>query len=488
LTSYVSAAIRGAREPRVRSVPPYAFSHGQDALELAASAGLVLDAWQADIIVGSMGVRPDGKWSAFEVGVDVPRQNGKDAILEVRTLAGLYLIGERLITFSAHQFDTSLEAFRRLLELVEEADLQREIKRISRSHGEEGIELKTGQRVRYRTRTKGGGRGFSGDCLILNEAMILPESAMGSVFPTLSARPNPQVWYTGSAVDKLVHEHGVVFARVRDRGSKGDPRLAWFEFSAPFDHPDEVTAEAAADPEMWAQANPSLGIRISEEYVAAERRALADRTFAVERLGVGDWPDATGDAEQIITDEAWNALADPASKRAGAVCFTFDVSPDGRHAAIAVGGHRTDGLEHVEIVEHREGTGWLVDRLVELDDRHRPEVIACDGRSPAAAFIDKLALRGVTVEPVDAQEHARACQSLMDAVTDGSFRHLGTPELRAALKGAAKRSLVDAWAWSRKSSSVDISPLVAFTLARRQAEIMRDSVYESRGLLTITLD
>jgi hypothetical protein len=46
---------------------------------------------------------------------------------------------------------------------------------------------------------------------------------------------------------------------------------------------------------------------------------------------------------------------------------------------------------------------------------------------------------------------------------------------------------VDAWAWSRSASSADICPLVAFTLARRRAELMRDSVYESRGALSITL-
>ena len=52
-------------------------------------------------------------------------------------------------------------------------DFSRRVKRVSRSHGEEGIELTTGQRIRFRTRTKGGGRGFSGDCLILDEAMVL---------------------------------------------------------------------------------------------------------------------------------------------------------------------------------------------------------------------------------------------------------------------------------------------------------------------------
>jgi hypothetical protein len=158
-------------------------------------------------------------------------------------------------------------------------------------------------------------------------------------------------------------------------------------------------------------------------------------TFCVERLGVGDWPSTDAVSQDKISVDAWNALTDTTSRRSGPVCFVFDVSPDGSSAAIAVGGHRRDGLEHVEIVEHRPGTAWLEDRLVELDERHEPEAIECDGRGPAAEFIKKLANRGVTVESVDASEHAQACQSLLGAVEARSFRHLGTPELAAALEG-----------------------------------------------------
>lgn len=475
-----------AVQPKVRHVPEYAFSHGHDALELAAAAGLVLDPWQADIIVGSLGVRPDGKWSAFEVGVEVPRQNGKDAILEVRTLAGLYLLGERLITFSAHQFDTSLEAFRRLLELVEEADLQREIKRVSRSHGEEGIELKTGQRVRYRTRTKGGGRGFSGDCLIVNEAMILPESAMGAVFPTLAARPNPQVYYTGSAVDKEIHEHGVVFTRVRERGHAGDPRLAWWEYAAPYEHPDEVPPEAAADPAVWAMGNPAMGVRIGEEYIRAEQRALAPRTFAVERLGVGDRPSTDSSADQVIADDAWDALCDR-DERPDTVVFAYDVSPDRRMASIAVSGPRRDGLGFVGLVDSGPGTGWVVPRLLELAEKHDAEGIVADSRGPGAALAPKLEEAGEKVELLNSQEYARACGAFFDGVADREFRHSGDAPLRAAIKAASKRTLGDAWAWDRKSSAADITPLVAGTLALWKAREL-GSVYESRGVLTITLD
>jgi hypothetical protein len=34
-------------------------------------------------------------------------------------------------------------------------------------------------KLRYKTRTKGGGRGFTADCVILDEAMFIPETFHG---------------------------------------------------------------------------------------------------------------------------------------------------------------------------------------------------------------------------------------------------------------------------------------------------------------------
>ena len=131
------------------------------------------------------------------------REVGKhDAVLAdlARELAGLFLFGEQLILHSAHEFKTAAEAFRRVLALVEGSDdLRRHVKKVRTSHGDEGIELMTGQRLRFVARSTGSGRGFSGDCVILDEAYKLPREALGALLPTLSARPNPQLWYTSSA-------------------------------------------------------------------------------------------------------------------------------------------------------------------------------------------------------------------------------------------------------------------------------------------------
>ena len=66
---------------------------------------------------------------------------------------------------------------------------------------------------------------------------------------------------------------------------------------------------------------------------------------------------------------------------------------------------------------------------------------------------------------MSAPDHAKACGLMFDTVDERGLRHLGGLELRQAVKGATKRPLGDAWAWSRRNSTVDISPLVAATLA-----------------------
>jgi hypothetical protein len=448
------------------TAPPAVASSGQEACELAAMAGLVLDPWQQMVLQHALGEREDGKWSAFEVGLVVSRQNGKGAVLEARMLAGLYLLKERLIIFSSHLFDTSLEAFRRLLFLVENTpELDSRVRRVSRSHGEEGIELKGGQRVRFRTRTKGGGRGFTADCLILDEAMFLPEATVGALLPTLSARPNPQVWYTGSSVDQFIHDDGVVLARVRQRGHVGDPSLAYFEWSLPHMAPGHVSLDELSDRESWRQANPGFGLRISPEHIANEARSMDHRTFVVERLGVGDWPDPDSGVRSVIQIETWMALTDPVSAMKDPVVLAFDVAPDRSMATVAAAGVRDDGLAHVEVIDYRRGTGWVVGRIEELVGKHAPSMVVCDGSGPAASLMLELERLGIEITPVTGKEHSMACGLLFDAVEQGKLRHLGSNELASAVRGAVKRPLGDAWAWSRRTSSVDISPLVAVTLA-----------------------
>ncbi len=481
--------------PRIRSVPPYGASAGDEAIELAASCGIVLDPWQQMALRDGLGERDDGKWAAFEVAVNGSRQNGKNEIALARQLAGLFLFDERLLIHSAHEFKTSTEHQRRFEEVVQDTPhLHKRVKPrgYKHSHGEESIELRSGQRIRFMTRTKGGGRGHTGDCVTFDEAMILPLAMIGALMPTMSARSilgNPQLWYFFTAVDQLINEHGVVAAKLRARAlAGGDPSLAYFEWSAGVQlpngreaTPDEVPDEVLDDRRLWAQANPAMGIRIAEEYIANERRSMDARTFAVERLGIGDYPAADGSVSSVISKEAWAALQVERGSVCYPLCLSFDVPPDRSATSIGAAWERADGAAHVEVVEHQVGTGSAVERLVELAVKHKPAGIVVDGAGPAASLVNDLekALQeaGVVLEWVDgdgqkqrlvrivsAKEHAQAAGGLFDRVEQATVRHLGQQELTSAVRGATKRPLGDSWAWSRKTS-VDISPLVAVTLA-----------------------
>lgn len=419
-------------------------------------AGLHLDPWQQYVMRGALSERADGKWAAFEVGLIVSRQNGKGSIIEARELAGLFLLKEQLILHSAHEFKTCAEGFRRLLFLIENTpDLSRRVKRVTRSHGDEGIELKTGQRIRFVARTGGSGRGFSGDLIILDEAMILGSDSVGALLPTLSARPNPQVWYTSSAG----MESSTQLARLVRRGrAGGDSSLAYFEWSAGDDDPHD-------EPETWAKANPALGLRISQEHIAREMAAMEFTEFARERLGIGTYPAEGGDLWSVIDEETWLGLADQSSELLDPVTFAIDVAPDRSMATIAAAGTRADGKGHIEIVDHDAGTGWVVGRIQELHKRWRPKAIGIDPGGPAGSLVASLESAGVELYKIATRDLAQACGGFYDAATSDGFRHRGQLELSAAVRGARKRGLGDAWAWSRRDASVNLSPLVAGTIA-----------------------
>jgi hypothetical protein len=460
----------GDQRPRILSAPESFSSRGQEAVELAAYAGLQLDPWQQFVLDQGLGLKEDEEhWSAFEVALIVSRQNGKGAIFEARELAGLFLFGEQMIIHTAHEFKTGQEAFRRVLALVENSDdLRKRVARVRTSHGEEGIELIGGQRLRFLARSGGSGRGFSGDCVILDEAMILGDAAMGALLPTMAARPNPQLWYAGSAG---IGPLSTQLAHVRRRGLEGnDPSLAFFEWSidphvveCPVNCTDHDDVD---DPRSWAKANPGLGIRITHDYIAREKPAMGPAIFARERLGVGDYPSDSADTWSVIGEDAWRALADSDSGASDPVAFAIDMTPERSHASICIAGEAGPAV-HVEVVDNRPGADWIVERAADLHQRWNPRCWVVDAGGPAGSLIPELERAlGVTVVSPKARQYAQACGSFFDAVTSGDLVHLDQAPLATALAGARKRDLGEAWAWSRRGVGVDISPLVAVTLAR----------------------
>lgn len=482
----------GNPRPRVFWAPP-AVSHaqGDDAVELAASAGLVLDEWEAWVLRESMGTLPGGQWAAFEVGLLIPRQNGKNCIIEARQLAGMFLLDDLLQIHTSHEFKTTEEHFLRMQALVETTpDLCRLVRKIITSHGSEGIELYptptiimgsdsgsvrrglASRRLRFLARSRSSARGFTCDCLYYDEAMILSAEAVGASMPTMSTRPNPQLWYTASEG----RADAFHLARIRRRGMDGGASdLMWAEWSAELCHEmcekNCTRHDDPGSPATWAKANPGMGIRISQAYLSKAYASMDAGTFAASHLAVSDWP-ADEAGWMVISELAWDACADPVTRRPSGrgLALAVDASEGGATAAIAVAGRRPDGKVVGEIPagDHRPGTAWVVDRLAELTAKYRPAAVVIDPHGPAGHLIDEVERARIEVTRPSSTELAQAFGLFLVSVKDRTFVHLGDsqPNLRTAVAGAVQRDLGDGnHAWGRKLTPVDISPLIAVTLA-----------------------
>jgi len=423
---------------------------GPEAVELAALAGLVLDPWQALVLADGLGMRDDDQWSAREVGLLVSRQNGKGAVTDARELAGLFLFEERLLIHSAHEFKTAQEAFLRIKALVDNTDyFRKRVKTIRTSHGEEGIELLSGQRLRFLARSRGSGRGFTGDTIVLDEAQELAMTAMRALRFTLRARPNPQIWYTGTVPEP--ENNSEQWTSLRDRGRAGDSgRLAWLEWSPAgspgWDELSEVEQAAMLDDrDAWADGNPALGYRVSVETVEHDRDEMRSDEIGFAREALSIWPDAS--AVRRFAD-LWVKLTDAGSKPVDPVSFGVHVPREREVTAISCAARRADGSVHVELVDRRPGTGWVVDRLVELRERWSPCAVVVANVGPAASLVPVLQRVGIDPVCVSVQDVARASGALYDVVVEErGLHHTGQRDLDGAVKAATKRPMGQTWVW-----------------------------------------
>jgi hypothetical protein len=220
---------------------------------------------------------------------------------------------------------------------------------------------------------------------------------------------------------------------------------------------------------LWIASNPALGYRISEEAIARERNALPPESFLAERLSV--WPEFSSKAvidphdwlscraaEQYLTNRDPEWMGRP-------VCFAVEVDPGRMWASIAAAGPCIEGGTALDIVDHRPDVDWVLPRLVELVAKHSPKAVLIDQRSPAGSLIRSLEAEGVEVMKVDTAEVVRATGDFYDDVKARKVKHRMVAELDAAVAGAVKRPVGDAWLFDRKAGMV-VTPLVAVTLAR----------------------
>lgn len=452
-------------EPAYFTHPDYSRTLGDEVGDLAALAGLPPDPEQQLALDATFALDHKGHHAAFEVCLICARQNMKTGFFKMVALGKAFILDRKLIIWSAHEFSTAQEGFRDLTQMIESCpSLDRRVSRITYGNGEEAIELLGGARIKFKARTKTGGKGLSGEDVILDEGFALTPSHMGSLLPTLSAQEDPQV-LIGSSAGLVMSD---VLRAVRNRGRVGDRRLVYMEFCAPLGgcreegclHQLEAQGCALDDEENWRRANPALGRRITLEYVRSERRALPPEEFARERLG---WWDEAGSADAAFGPGQWEACVGnkPVGIQVGALGVA--ASMDLTHGAITAAA--ADGqFVHMKPLQHGPGTHWVAVRVKELQEQHKVPAVV-DGLGPAAALIPHLEAAGVELTVRNTREVLDACANMLDLVRERRLRHAEYPELESAVRGAVRRPVGDRWAWGRKLSTSDISTLEAGTLA-----------------------
>lgn len=478
----VKYADTGVQTPTHFVAPLWHTTAADDVLDLAAIAGINLLPWQQIVLRNALGERRGGKWSAFEVALMVPRQNGKNVITIARQLAGLFLFGEQDAVHTAHKFKTARGAHRDLVRAIERVpELDELVASKSVSSENTAVVMNDGRRLDFLARQGGGGRGLSGDTVYLDEAFQLSPELVSDLLPTLSARPSPQVWYMSSAG----MDGSDVLKSLRERAHKspGDERfLAYFEWSTDLSQvPDWRSVEAAA------MSNPSLGYFQDWEWISGtELKAMDEERYKRERLGV--WADAARDA--VFRPEEWQRAAVTPDELAGVQVvrrsLALEVTEDRDMAFLAGAAELEDGRIVVDIIAQRGGTAWIAAECKAVHSRNAAHAgVVVDSYSGAAAVAPHVIAEGVPVSMATTRDLVTGTADFYDQVTRRDPA-TGAPDpmiVHAAGGSAwlddaaltARRRLVGqsktAWTWAPGPGSVSMAPLRAVTLAVKGLEM-----------------
>lgn len=476
-SSRKSSPSGNSQVPRIHVAPRGATSDGSVAAAFAAAYGLEPDEWQLLILDDWLSML-GSRWSSLTCGLAVSRQNGKNALLEIRELYGMVALGEKIL-HTAHEVKTAQKHFRRLKyffgqKAEDEAALFPElnalVSQVRSVNGQEAIFLKGGGSIELVARSKNSGRGFTVDVLVMDEAQELSEDSLEALMPTTSASPlgNPQWLFTGTPPGP--NAAGEVFTRVRNEALGSSPgRLCWHEWSV------EGVVDLD-DRETWRMTNPALDSgRLQVEVIEGERARFSDEGFARERLGV--WPAVDG-STRAISEAQWAKTAVDAPPEAGAKSFGIAFSFDGHRVSLAGALAHGSDQAHVELIDaafsNQGGLAPLADWLCEKDEagaarwRRAGGDIVIGGSAGAGVLRQLLIDRRVPskrIRVVNTPQYLQACAMFYDSTKDGSMSHLSSDGQRVLDESVAVVDRDKRGGWMATVPDADETPVEAVSLA-----------------------
>ena len=432
--------------------------------------GFQLMPHQKHILDVMLEVKPDGTPVYREGVVLMPRQCAKTTTTLILELHRAILWGgPQVIGYTAQ---TGWDARRKLIDdqvpLIEASPLAASIKRVYRGAGMESIKFLNGSRIDVMPSTPTAGHGRTIDLAILDEAMSDEDDRREqAILPAMATRREAQLFVISTAGT----QSSLYLKRKVDMGraiveSGIDTGVAYFEWSA--DPDDDLD-----DPKIWAENIPAMNYTIDESAIRHARATMSEGEF--RRAYLCQW---THLEESVIPDKLIHRVLDPTTVPTGKLSFGIDVSMDRSWSSISV----ADETGRVELIEHRPGVSWVVDRAVQLYRQHKGALIV-DGYSPANSLVDRLEAGGIPVTRYSLRDMVSACGVLYDAVLDDAIRIRPHPMLELALKSARKKMIASGWLWSRTIEEADLTPLFSATMAyyhatnRQAPDTKRSAIY-----------
>lgn len=395
-----------------------------------------------------------------EIIVTVPRQSGKTTLFVTWQVDRCLNWGrtQRSVFTAQTGKDARDKWLDEIIPQLEQSKLKAAIRSVNRANGNEGIRFKTGSLIRLLSTSASSGHSKTLDQAVLDEIWHdVDDRREQGLRPAMATRPDAQllICSTAGTQDSTVLNHKIRTGRASAAADTGSD-IAYFEWSAPDDwDADDEESYFGFMPALCPDPPCRCGggawrHTTSLKILRTERAAMKPMEFA---RAYGNR--STVASERVIGAESWNRVCDPAFKPEGRMRFAVDVAEDRSWSSIVVAGaNRT-----IELLAHEEGTSWLIPKANALIAKFGGAVIR-DASGPAGA------LNGFTkVHDMRAGDVVKACGAMYDAITEQTVRFRTHPSLDAAAAGAVKRQSGDTWAWSRKASKNDITPLMAATLA-----------------------
>ncbi|MER6892014.1 terminase [Streptomyces halstedii] len=437
--------------------------------------------WQRYVLDVALELDPETRLPAYrEVGLSVPRQQGKTQQLLGVMVHRCMAWQRQNVIYAAQDRNHARKRWEdEFLTTLDLSPLNGRY-RTRKTNGNEAIIWRaTRSNLGVTSNTTQAGHGPPLDLGVIDEAFAHKDDRLEQAFsPAMVTRDMAQLWWASAGGT----EASIWLNAKRKTGRELIEHLwatgehsatAYFEWFAP----DDMRRD---DPATWRATMPALGHTITEAVIRAELEKASDDPSGFDRAYLNRTRKAVPPQDPNVPKAKWPALFDPGSQAGPDLALAIDVAPLRDWASIGVASAREDGRIHVELVDRRPGTEWIVPALVRLVDLWDPVAIGIDvpTRSPAGSLLEELAEAGIK-PPEEPDKPARgdlmvfhlaevvsACGQLADAMKRGQLAHIDQVPLTAAVNGARTRPLGDAWAWHRRSAQIDISPLVTATLAR----------------------